>query len=182
MRILYYELLLAARRWYRRPTQAVLLTVTFALSITLAVVSWSLFHTVFLKNAEFDPEGTLLLVSQGGPKAPRRYVGYGKHPAATREDVRAWESAQTVFSDFAAVGLYRTTFLTAPEGSELLQDQRSEGGAFFAATTPGIFEVLEVPFSFQEPEYTYDTGFAEDPFVQEAEKKAREQAVKPRGP
>jgi hypothetical protein len=145
MRILYYELLLAARRWYRRPTQAVLLTVTFALSITLAVVSWSLFHTVFLKNAEFDPEGTLLLVSQGGPKAPRRYVGYGKHPAATREDVRAWESAQTVFSDFAAVGLYRTTFLTAPEGSELLQDQRSEGGAFFAATTPGIFEVLEVP-------------------------------------
>ncbi|MFO1448440.1 MAG: ABC transporter permease [Opitutaceae bacterium] len=120
MRILCYELLLAWRRWYRRPTQTVLLTVTFALSITLAVVSWSLFHTVFLKNAEFDPEGTLLLVSQGGPKAPRRYVGYGKHPAATREDVRAWESAQTVFSDFAVVGLYRTTFLTAPEGSERL--------------------------------------------------------------
>lgn len=34
--------------------------------------------------------------------------------------------------------------------------------------------VLEVPFSFQEPEYTYDTGFAQDPFVQEAEKKAAE--------
>ena len=50
-------------------------------------------------------------------------------------------------------------------------------------TIRGMFhqngEVLEVPFSFQEPEYTYDTGFAEDPFVQEAEKKAREQAVKP---
>jgi hypothetical protein len=38
--------------------------------------------------------------------------------------------------------------------------------------------VLEVPFSFQEPEYTYDTGFAQDPFVQEAEKKAAE-SVKP---
>lgn len=50
-------------------------------------------------------------------------------------------------------------------------------------TIRGMFhqngEVLEVPFSFQEPEYTYDTGFAEDPFVQEAEKKAREQPVKP---
>jgi hypothetical protein len=50
-------------------------------------------------------------------------------------------------------------------------------------TIRGMFhqngDVLEVPFSFQEPEYTYDTGFAEDPFVQEAEKKAREQAVKP---
>ena len=50
-------------------------------------------------------------------------------------------------------------------------------------TIRGMFhqngEVLEVPFSFQEPEYTYDTGFAEDPFVQEAEKKAREQAMKP---
>lgn len=50
-------------------------------------------------------------------------------------------------------------------------------------TIRGMFhqngDVLEVPFSFQEPEYTYDTGFAEDPFVQEAEKKAREQAVNP---
>jgi hypothetical protein len=43
-------------------------------------------------------------------------------------------------------------------------------------TIRGLFEqdgqVLEVPFSFQEPEYTYDTGYAADPFVQEAEKKA----------
>ncbi len=45
-------------------------------------------------------------------------------------------------------------------------------------TVRGMFEqdgqVLEVPFSFQEPEYTYDTGYAEDPFVQAAEKKAAE--------
>lgn len=42
-------------------------------------------------------------------------------------------------------------------------------------TIRGLYEqdgkVLEVPFNFQEPEYTYDTGFADDPFVQEAEKK-----------
>ena len=45
-------------------------------------------------------------------------------------------------------------------------------------TIRGVFEqdgqVLEVPFSGQEPEYTYDTGFADDPFVQEAEKTAVE--------
>jgi hypothetical protein len=43
-------------------------------------------------------------------------------------------------------------------------------------TIRGVFEqdgnVLEVPFSFQEPEYTYDTGYADDPFVQQAEKEA----------
>jgi hypothetical protein len=33
---------------------------------------------------------------------------------------------------------------------------------------------MEVPFSFQEPEYTYDTGFAEDPFVQQEEAKRDE--------
>jgi hypothetical protein len=36
---------------------------------------------------------------------------------------------------------------------------------------------MEVPFSFQEPEYTYDTGYAEDPFVQAAEQKAAETPV-----
>ncbi|WP_294391042.1 hypothetical protein [Prosthecobacter sp.] len=42
-------------------------------------------------------------------------------------------------------------------------------------TIRGIYEqdgqIEEVPFSVQEPEYLYDTGFADDPFVQEAEKK-----------
>ncbi len=31
----------------------------------------------------------------------------------------------------------------------------------------------EVQFTAQEPEYRYDTGFANDPFVQEVEKKAK---------
>jgi len=46
-------------------------------------------------------------------------------------------------------------------------------------TIRGMFEqdgkVEEVPFTSQEPEYTYDTGFADDPFVQEAEKKLKQQ-------
>lgn len=44
-------------------------------------------------------------------------------------------------------------------------------------TIRGVFEqdgvTTEVPFSVQEPEYTYDTGFADDPFVQEAEKNTK---------
>ncbi|WP_395751811.1 hypothetical protein [Prosthecobacter sp.] len=43
-------------------------------------------------------------------------------------------------------------------------------------TIRGVFEqdgrVEEVPFSVQEPEYLYDTGYADDPFEQEADKKA----------
>lgn len=43
-------------------------------------------------------------------------------------------------------------------------------------TIRGMYEqdgnVLEVSFTSQEPEYTYDTGFADDPFVKEAEKTA----------
>jgi hypothetical protein len=55
--------------------------------------------------------------------------------------------------------------------------------AFFEQTGPmqtirGVYEqdgqIMEVPFSFQEPEYTYDTGFAEDPFVQQEEAKGDE--------
>lgn len=41
-------------------------------------------------------------------------------------------------------------------------------------TIRGVFEqdgrVEEVPFSVQEPEYLYDTGYADDPFEQEADK------------
>jgi hypothetical protein len=48
-------------------------------------------------------------------------------------------------------------------------------------TIRGIYEqdgqITEVPFSVQEREYTYDTGFADDPFVQAAEKNALESPV-----
>jgi len=41
----------------------------------------------------------------------------------------------------------------------------------------GTFEqdgqVTAVEFKAEEPEYTYDTGYAEDPFIQEAEKKRK---------
>jgi hypothetical protein len=44
-------------------------------------------------------------------------------------------------------------------------------------TIHGIFEqdgkIEDVTFSVQEPEYLYDTRYAEDPFIQEAEKKQK---------
>lgn len=50
-------------------------------------------------------------------------------------------------------------------------------------TIRGVYEqdgrIEEVPFSVQQPEYLYDTGFGADPFVQEAEKKPRNNAPVP---
>lgn len=69
---------------------------------------------------------------------------------------------------------------TVPVEGRLLEDFWI-GFEIFEQTGPmqtirGIYEqdgqVEEVPFSVQEPEYLYDTGFADDPFIQEAEKKA----------
>lgn len=52
-------------------------------------------------------------------------------------------------------------------------------------TIHGVFEqdgqIEDVTFSVQEPEYLYDTGFAEDPFVQEAEKKQKAGLSSPPG-
>lgn len=52
-------------------------------------------------------------------------------------------------------------------------------------TIHGVFEqdgqIEDVTFSVQEPEYLYDTGFADDPFVQEAEKKQKGGLTAPPG-
>ena len=50
-------------------------------------------------------------------------------------------------------------------------------------TIRGVFEqdgrIEEVPFSAQEPEYLYDTGFADDPFLEEAAKRKPPQSDMP---
>lgn len=52
-------------------------------------------------------------------------------------------------------------------------------------TIHGIFEqdgkIEDVTFSVQEPEYLYDTRYAEDPFIQEAEKKQKAGLPAPTG-
>lgn len=78
--------------------------------------------------------------------------------------------------DYAARNV-DVTFVQTIEG-KVLEDLWL-GFDIFEQTGPmqtihGIFEqdgqIEDVTFSVQEPEYLYDTGFAEDPFVQEAEK------------
>lgn len=95
-----------------------------------------------------------------------------------------WPNAATIppMTEFEyAARNVDVTFTRKVEG-RLLEDFWI-GFEIFEQTGPmqtirGVFEqdgqVLEVPFSGQEPEYLYDTGFAEDPFVQEAEKKVLE--------
>ncbi|MDB6167672.1 MAG: hypothetical protein JWM88_536 [Verrucomicrobia bacterium] len=115
MRVFWYEFLLSLRRLWRRPVQAGLMLATFTASIALTLVSWSLFHTMFLRNPEFDPDGQLYRIAQtGGPMVKDRLV------PASREDIEAWKSQQTVFSDFAPVRFYESIFVTTESGQERL--------------------------------------------------------------
>jgi hypothetical protein len=93
-----------------------------------------------------------------------------------------WPDAQASppMTDFEYSGRNMDVTFVLPVEKQLLEDFWI-GFEIFEQTGPmqtirGLFEqdgeVLEVPFSGQEPEYTYDTGFADDPFVQEAEMKA----------
>lgn len=86
--------------------------------------------------------------------------------------------------EYAARNVDVTFIQTFPD--KLLEDFWL-GFEIFEQTGPmqtirGVYDqdgrIEEVPFSVQEPEYLYDTGFAEDPFVQEAEKKAAKPAAK----
>ena len=115
MRILAYEFALSLRRLWRRPTQTGLMFATFSVSITLSLLSWSLFHTIFLQNPAYDPDGSFYHINfTGGPIAKDRMW------TSSREDIAAWKSQQTVFSDFAAMRLYESTFVTTENGLERL--------------------------------------------------------------
>lgn len=115
MRILAYEFALSFRRLWRRPTQTGLMFATFLVSITLSLISWSLFHTIFLQNPAYDPDGSFYHINvTGGPVARERMW------TSSREDIDAWQSQQTVFSDFAPMRLYESTFVTTENGLERL--------------------------------------------------------------
>ena len=57
MRTLWFEFSLTLRRLFRRPAQNGLLLATFSISVTLSVLTWSLFRTVYLSTPDFDPKG-----------------------------------------------------------------------------------------------------------------------------
>ncbi|MFI5356592.1 MAG: ABC transporter permease [Opitutales bacterium] len=110
--VLLYEIHLALRRLWRRPGQTGLLLGTFAVSIALTLLSWSLFYTIFLKSPEFDPRGELCVVNYlaNTPGAKPDFIG--------RADIEAWQSGQKVFSAMTPVGLYRSVFIATATSSE----------------------------------------------------------------
>ena len=66
MNVLWFEFMLSLRRLVRRRGQNGLMLVTFALSLTLALLSWSLFHTIFLSQPDFDPKGEYYVLNYEG--------------------------------------------------------------------------------------------------------------------
>lgn len=112
MRILVYEWSLAFRRLTRRPAHSLLVLATLGISLALSLLGWSLFHTMFLRQPEFDSGGTLLRIGLTGDTVQGRTVPF------TRTDVEAWKRGQTAFSDFAPVMLYQSTFVTTDTGIE----------------------------------------------------------------
>ena len=112
MRVLVYEFNLSLRRLARRPAQSMLMLATLGVSLALSLLGWSLFHTMFLRQPEFDPAGKLYRIGVTGEIVTGRIV------QVTREDFEAWKAEQTVFTDFAPAMLYQSTFVTTNAGIE----------------------------------------------------------------
>lgn len=104
VKVFPYELSLVSRRLLRRRSQTALMFVTFGVSICLSLLSWSLFHAIFLRNPSFDPEGSLCIVEQ----QPKTEFWIN----STRQEVDDFVEQQTVFSTLSAVVLYNSSFLT----------------------------------------------------------------------
>lgn len=128
MRLLLFELSLTFRRLLRRPAQGALLFGTFSVSIGLALVSWAVFHTLFLRQPSFDPQGRLLALHQ------RPAVDAEARVRATHDEYVTWRNGQSHFDLFSAAVLHRAVFVGTPEAggvervfganlsSELLRD------------------------------------------------------------
>jgi len=112
MSLFWFELTLALRRLRRRPVQSWLMLATFTISLTLALLSWSLFYTVFRYNPDFDPHGSLYVVTYDGSQA----VGGNGH--STLEEFTAQRDGQSDFSDFTEMSFYSSVFITTPHGME----------------------------------------------------------------
>ncbi|MDB6126380.1 MAG: permease, partial [Verrucomicrobia bacterium] len=84
---------------------------TFSVSLVLALLSWSLFHTIFLSQPDFDPKGEYLLLTSANA-----LIVDGNHSSGT--ELQAYKSAEGLFADFAEVSLYSSIMLRTPTGGE----------------------------------------------------------------
>ncbi len=112
MRTLVYEFMLSLRRLFRRRVQTGLMLATFTVSITLSLVSWSLFYTMFLKQPDYDPAGGMVIVGLRGENTGDRLS------QITRLDLAAWQARQTVFAELAGFSIYRSTFIATKTSSQ----------------------------------------------------------------
>ena len=112
MRTLAYEFMLSLRRLGRRRVQTGLMLATFVVSITLSLVSWSLFYTMFIKQPDYDPNGRLVVVGLVSSTAGAR------HDHITRSDLLAWQQRQTVFTELAGFSIYRSMFVATKDSAQ----------------------------------------------------------------
>lgn len=111
MKVLWFEFTLSLRRLFRRRIQNSLMLITFAVSVTLSLLSWTLFHTVHLSQPNFDPKGDYqVLAYEGVPVAAARQ--------SSLEELETYKTAQTIFSDFAEIAFYYSTFIRTDAGQE----------------------------------------------------------------
>ena len=111
MKTLWFEFTLTLRRIYRRPTQNGLLLLTFAISVTLSVLTWSLFRTVHLSTPDFDPKGEYYALVHAGTMAVQSQQ-------FTVAEYEAYEKSTTLFDDFAGMTFYVSTIIQTPAGGE----------------------------------------------------------------
>lgn len=164
MDLLRFELKLAWRRLGRRKAHTTLILATFTLSIALALLSWSLFSTVFLRHPDFDPKGTLHVITQVTPAGGRE--------RAFPQEVEAWAAHQQVFVGFGTMKQLRSLLVATPQGNERLTGThlstqalkmlhaRPELGRLFTAAedAPGSPPALLLSHDFWQRTYNGDPG------------------------
>lgn len=110
MNLLLFELKLAWRRLVRRWTHSTLILTTSTVSIAFALLSAALFSAIFLRNPNYDPDGSLYIVRQVTPDGKERQKAY-------LSEVDAWAAGQRVFSEFGVIKSSRSTLVRTPEGT-----------------------------------------------------------------
>ncbi len=113
MKILWFEFQLSLRRLLRRRTKTLIMLVTFSVSVSLSLLSWSLYHKMFLSNPDYDPQGEYLYLTHYGSHA-------AGHDHSKHDEMTAYKEGQQVFDEFAEFSPYISIEILGDEGAERL--------------------------------------------------------------
>jgi predicted permease len=111
MHVLWFEFMLSLRRLARRRTQNGLMFFTFAVSVTLSLLSWSLFYSVHLRNPDFDPKGEYYVLAHAG----QPWVSSNQ---LSKDEMEAYVASQGRFEDVAQLAFYLSVYVKTSTGSE----------------------------------------------------------------